>query len=232
MKLVKTSRLFGPLVAISLILFPATYLFADSGKHKKAYMVSILDLSAPPSLPRPEIVDADGNAIVWSFVPDTSKALVYNQDPFFLADEGVVPILDPKGNHVNLRDWMRARGRLTAKCVPGGTQYKFRLAGLIPNGVYTVWHFPDTGGGALATTSFDEVDNVFKASKHGRANFDVLAEPGPMTFGGSMPACSLTGSAQELFVVLYHIDNEYCGPFPCNGPGKKSVEAAHIFFKR
>jgi len=232
MKTVNITRLLAPLVATAISLFPGTHLFAESNVGKKARMVSILDLSPPPSLPRPEVVDEFGNAIAWSFAMDTSNVLLYNQDPFFQADEGTVPILDPEGKQVNLRDWMQARGEATAKCLPQGTQYKFKFEGMIPNGVYTIWHFLDTGQGALATTSFAEVDNVFKASKSGKSSFTVLAEPGPMSFFGEMPACSLTQSSQELFVVLYHIDNQYCGPFPCNVPGKQSVEVAHIFFKR
>ena len=232
MKKFDITRFFAPLVAAAAVLYPAAHLFAESDIGKRAHMISILDLSPPPLLPRPEVVDENGDPIFWSFATDTSNLLIYNQDPFFVAEEGVVPILDPSGKQVNLRDWMQARGEATARCLRRGTQYKFEFKGLIPNGVYTIWHFLDSGQGALATTSFTEVDNVFKVSKSGTANLTVLAEPGPMSFFGEMPACSLTQSSHELFVVLYHIDNQYCGPFPCNSPDKKSVEVAHLFFKR
>lgn len=54
-----------------------------------------------------------------------------------------------------------------------------------------------------------------------------------MTFGGEMPLCALTGSAGENFVVLYHFDNQTCGPFPCGvGQGADPVEVAHAYIIR
>lgn len=220
------------LIATTALLIPV-HVFADNDIGARAQMFSILDIDQVAGMQRSEVTDADGNEINWAFTPDTSQVLLYTQDIFFPDDLVVIaPILDPDGDHVNLGDWMTAHGSVTATCVPGGTRYAFRFRKMIPNAVYTIWHFPDTGGGALATTSAEQIDNVFMTSKSGRANFSVVAEPGPMTFGGVMPACSVTQSNQELFIVLYHIDSQYCGPFPCNTPGSPAVEVAQLLFKR
>lgn len=51
-------------------------------------------------------------------------------------------------------------------CEDGGTRYHFTLKGLIPNGVYTIWHFPGTAaGGALASHPPDDIHNVFTANR-------------------------------------------------------------------
>lgn len=65
----------------------------------------------------------------------------------------------------------------------------------------------------------------------GAAEFSVIATPGQATFGGLIPACSLTGPNDELFVVLYHIDNNTCDPISCEDPFKPNG-LAHLYFRR
>ncbi len=59
------------------------------------------------------------------------------------------------------------------------------------------------------------------------------------TLGGFRPSCTLS-QTEEFFVVLYHIDGNYCGPFPCDSPLVPPAdqpltipsEVGHLFFRR
>lgn len=202
-------------------------------------MLSIFDLTLPPSPffatnGKREVADANGDPILW-LDPGASGELLYTQDIFAMPPaEVVAPILAPDGHHlISLSEWLTAHGEATTTCLPQGTRYQFKFRGLIPNGVYTIWHFTffDFSGGALASHPPDDINNVFVASDTGGADFSLIATPGPATFFGARPACTLTPPTEEFFVALYRIDSNTCGSFPCNDPFAPN-EVAHLYFRR
>jgi len=99
----------------------------------------------------------------------------------------------------------------------------------VPNGVYTIWHFPTTGGGALAS-HVNDINNIFAAAATGTTTFSVIGTAGTMTLSGSVGVCvpSLASSdpSGALFVVVYHIDNRSWGP----EPGPEDTYTAHLVF--
>lgn len=105
------------------------------------------------------------------------------------------------------------------------------FAGLIADGVYTIWHFLSANqAGALASHP-DEINNVFVADAAGSVSASVVGTPGPMTFSGTAPACQLPvppGEAVRFgvhMVMLYHTDNQSWGP----RSGPEETVIAHLF---
>ena len=159
-----------------------------------------------------------------------------------VADRGVVtyhPLLAPDGHQLTRAEWVTAQGTATITCEEGGTRYDLEFSGLIPNGVYTIWHFPTTepitsrlpsgqiedpmasgkglGGGALGDANGD--DNAFTADAEGNAVLNVLAAD-----RDPIPKCTLAGGT--FLVVLYHLDNLTWG----DGPGPDKTNASHGVF--
>ncbi len=136
-------------------------------------------------------------------------------------------LVDPLGNPITLWQWSQAKGQVRIACQEDGTRYHFQFRGLIPGGVYTIWHFPGTGGGALASHRPNDINNVFVANPAGNANFDVTGSAGNMTFGGTVGDCTLptrenigsgydfsSGFGTALFAIEYHNDQMAHGPIP------------------
>ncbi|MCI0626947.1 MAG: hypothetical protein L0387_35760 [Acidobacteria bacterium] len=177
---------------------------------------------------KPELIDAAGNPIFLSLpAPFSLNKELYTQVVFGPPSPGIFPVLAPDNHQVTLREWARGFGEADINCINEGTKIKMRFEGLTPNGVYTVWHFLDTGAGAMASHPGD-INNTFQASADGDAVLSVVATPGPMTFGGVMPACSLTNAQSEFFVVLYHIDGRTCGGSSC----ADGTDLAQLLFVR
>ena len=140
-------------------------------------------------------------------------------------------LTDPDGQQLTAGDWAQATGEVAISCITGGTQYDFQFEGMVPGGVYTIWHFPATGGGALASHP-DDIHNVFTADASGVADFSVMGTAGAMTLFGTVAACNLPVPPQsavgdlggELFVILYHKDNQNWG----NAPGPEDQSAGHM----
>ncbi|NNF59273.1 MAG: hypothetical protein HKN04_13640 [Rhodothermaceae bacterium] len=139
----------------------------------------------------------------------------------------------PGGQQLTAGDWIQAEGEVAISCMDGGTQYDFHFEGLIPGGVYTIWHFPATGGGALASHP-GNIHNEFTAESSGAADFSVVGTAGAMTLFGTVAACNLPVPPRsavgdlggELFVLLYHKDNRSWG----NSPGPEDQSAGHLVF--
>lgn len=139
----------------------------------------------------------------------------------------------PDAHQLTAQEWTQAKGEVTITCVQNATNYAFSFQGLVPNGLYTIWHFPGSGGGALASHPGD-TRNAFRATGTGTARFSATGTAGAMTFGGTVPACTLPVPSQsevgdlggELFVVVYHKDNKDWGDFP----GPEDLYAGHLIF--
>lgn len=138
-------------------------------------------------------------------------------------------LIDVQGNQLTAGEWFKASGNVGVTCIEEGTQYDFSFEGLVPNGVYTIWHFPGSAGGALASHPGD-IHNIFTAAASGTTTFSVVGTAGVMTFNGSVGACTrplgTTTPLRTLFVVVYHTDNFTWGELP--GPQDKST--AHLVF--
>lgn len=158
-----------------------------------------------------QIIDAVGNPI---FLGIGLGRLLFTQDVATPGPTPALPILAPDGHQITLREWVRGFGDLDINCIGEGTKYKMRFQGLIPNGVYTVFHFTNMGNGALASHPGD-INNTFQADADGDAVLSVVATPGPATITGVVTQCSLTDVSREFFVVLYNIGGNTCGGAIC-----------------
>lgn len=138
-------------------------------------------------------------------------------------------LIDTQGKQLTAGEWVQATGEAEVTCIEEGTQYDFRFEGLVPNGVYTIWHFPATGAGALASHTND-INNVFTAAASGTTTFSVIGTAGLMTFNGSVTECTRPLRSSDpmriLFVVVYHIDNRSWG----TTPGPQDTTAGHLVF--
>ena len=188
----------------------------------------VLDDSSQPSLLD---VTADGGG-----APEAPDTLLFRK----LGDT-YVPLLAPDGHQLTRAEWATAEGKATITCEEGGTRYDLEFSGLIPDGVYTIWHFPTTepvtrnqsgeienpmgsakfiDSGALGLQNGDE--NAFTADAEGNAALNVL-----VTKQGArdpVPECTLVGGT--YLVVLYHIDNQTWG----SQPGPEETIASHAVF--
>ncbi|MCI0621108.1 MAG: hypothetical protein L0387_05455 [Acidobacteria bacterium] len=159
------------------------------------------------------LIDAAGNPI---FLGIGLGRLLFTQDVTNPGPISAFPILAPDGHQLTLREWVRAYGDLDVNCIGEGTKYKMRFEGLIPNGVYTVFHFTNMGNGALASHPGD-INNTFQASPDGDGVLSVVATPGPATLTGVISQCSLTDVTREFFVVAYNMGGSSCGGNFCGG---------------
>lgn len=147
------------------------------------------------------------------------------------------PVLAPDGTtQLTLSEFLAADGSATAQCVTGGTKSILHLTGLVPNGVYTVWHLkvvnaPGTitlaGIGSLGPN--DGSGNVFTADANGNGTLTTTSPAGPLSLFGSIKSCWLSGVFDNHLVVAYHIDGKTSGKTP--GPGGTFVEQFAIVFE-
>ncbi|MEO0994620.1 MAG: hypothetical protein AAFX62_12520 [Pseudomonadota bacterium] len=93
----------------------------------------------------------------------------------------------PKGAAlgITLGEWYRATGEGSYTCETGEGHLEISFEGLIPDGVYTLWHYfvawpptePFIGTYDLPVGSRDGVQSVFTADAEGRARFDQSFKP-------------------------------------------------------
>ena len=104
-------------------------------------------------------------------------------DPF--SDEAIGP--HPKGRPIGLTlgDWLRHGGKGTYTCEDGEGRLDLRFSGLVPGGVYTMWHafmalpppVPFTGTLDLPLGARDGSESVFVADGNGEAAFQHVFSP-------------------------------------------------------
>lgn len=177
-----------------------------------------------------EVADADCRA-QQDVDPATPLFHIPHTEAVAGACEPLLPLIAPDGERLTAGEYVAASGEATVTCVEGGTRYDFSFEGLIPDGVYTIWHFPGTGGGALASHPGD-IQNVFTASPSGTSEFSVTGTAGPMTLFGAAEDCTLPVPATAgdefglLFVLVYHKNNRDWGDFP----GPEDTQTGHLAF--
>ncbi len=175
-----------------------------------------------------EVVDADCVSAT-DLDPATPLKFIEHTAALALRCAPKHDLTDPLGNQLTAGEWNPATGEVEVTCVEDGTRYDFSFEDLVPNGVYTIWHFPSDAGGALASHPGD-INNVFTAAASGTTTFSVTGTAGVMTVFGTNEACTLPLSTRiplrTLFVVVYHIDNLSWG----SEPGPEDQSTAQLVF--
>lgn len=152
------------------------------------------------------------------------------------------PITDMDGIHMRLFDFSLVNGSVNVTCEEGGVNVEVALRGLVPNGVYTLWHVTFNEGGADPTKEMlnirgigavgkgDGSDNFFIASPKGTANIAAFSPTGrALSMIGDIRECPLTNEEEWHVVGSYHMDSKTYGPLL--GPDGTVVEQFAFVFK-
>ena len=114
--------------------------------------------------------------------------------------------------------WESARARATVACTDQGTTVSMGFRGLVPGGVYTVWHllFDDGGNriGIGALGAEDGSENGFIASASGSGTLTAVVPAGALSISGAAGSCLLIDEAEFHFAAAYHVDGLDHGPVP------------------
>ncbi|MEL6168878.1 MAG: hypothetical protein AAFR35_09305 [Pseudomonadota bacterium] len=121
----------------------------------------------------------------------------------------------PKGQPLGMTvgDWLSAKGSASYVELDGVGHLTAEFEGLVPNGVYTMWHFfmsseatePFIGTFDIPVGDRDGSQSVFVADANGRAEFDQYIKPGLQLTGDQLMA----GLA-----VAWHSDGKTYGVLP------------------
>ncbi|MEL7114064.1 MAG: hypothetical protein AAGP08_00495 [Pseudomonadota bacterium] len=121
----------------------------------------------------------------------------------------------PKGAEldVTLDEWLGARGDGHYHVEDGEGHLTIAFEGLVPNGVYTLWHFfmvngetdPFIGTFDLPAGAFDGSQSIFVADAEGTATFDQTFET-PLQLSGEQLGAGLA--------VNWHSDGKSYGVLP------------------
>lgn len=104
-------------------------------------------------------------------------------DPF--NPEAIGPYKKGKELGMTLGEWLKHAGTGSYTCQGGVGQLDLQLTGLVPNGVYTMWHafmaipppVPFTGTLDLPLGARDGSESAFTADEKGRKNFKHTFQP-------------------------------------------------------
>jgi hypothetical protein len=115
--------------------------------------------------------------------PIYATAQPVRHNPFDAGTEGPYPMGRPLG--LTLGQWFGADGKVTYTCEDGAGTMDVELTGLVPDGVYTLWHFfmampptkPFTGTYDLPVGDRDGTQSVFRADDKGEAHFRRVFQP-------------------------------------------------------
>ncbi len=155
---------------------------------------------------------------------DSPDDLLMDRDPCDPERPDVLePVTAPDGRPLTLGELSAVSGKASAKCDKQGTHVTLQLAGLIPNGVYTIWllifelpgftpdfaHF--IGEGSLGPG--DGSRNSLVASAEGRAALSVRHPAGALSEFGEVTNC-LFDEFEFHLVGAYHPDGLTYGPTP------------------
>ena len=139
----------------------------------------------------------------------TAKPLHHN--PLDTSDIG--PWQKGRDLGMTLGEWFQAEGTGSYSCENGKGRLEVEFTGLVPNGVYTMWHYfmawpptkPFIGTYDIPVGSRDGEQSVFKASSEGKARFD-------RTF---KPCLQLTGEhLASGLAIAWHSDGKTYGVLP------------------
>lgn len=153
-----------------------------------------------------------------------------------------VPIMDMDGIHMRLFDFSSVNGSIEVTCENNGVSINVELRGLVPNGVYTLWHVTFNEGGADPSKELlnirgigavgkgDGSDNFFIASPTGTASLSAFSPTDQvLSMIGDIKPCPLTDEEEWHVVGSYHMDSKTYGPVL--GPDGTVVEQFAFVFK-
>lgn len=212
--LLLTSALATPVYAVDAdtsdapVAFDVTFMshVAAGMAEQDVYVASLKgESSKPSSVYRPGAEDADLDAPLFASATPQAHNPV---DP-----NGAAPF--PKGAALNfsLGDWLGASGEGHYRAQDGKGHLRIEFEGLVPNGVYTLWHFfmpngetePFIGTFDLPVGAFDGSQATFIADAEGSATFEQTFDP----------ALQLTGAQLAAgLAVNFHSDGQTYGVLP------------------
>ncbi|MEM1003317.1 MAG: hypothetical protein AAGH46_11780 [Bacteroidota bacterium] len=153
-----------------------------------------------------------------------------------------VPIKDIDGIHMRLFDFSLVNGSIEVSRENNGVNMDVTLRGLVPHGVYTLWHVTFNEGGADPSKEMlnirgigavgkgDGSDNFFIASPRGEAKFSAFSPTGRvLSMIGDIKECPLTDEEEWHVVGSYHMDSKTYGAIL--GPDGTVVEQFAFVFK-
>ncbi len=151
-------------------------------------------------------------------------------------------IIDMDGIHMRLFDFSTVNGSVQVDCMEGGVNMDVSLRGLVPNGVYTLWHVTFKDGGADPSKEMlnirgigavgkgDGSDNFFIASPTGTAQISAFSPTDQvLSMIGDIKPCPLSDEEEWHIVGSYHMDSKTYGPIL--GPDGTVVEQFAFVFK-
>ena len=132
-------------------------------------------------------------------------------NPFDTSDAGPYPMGEPLG--LTLGDWLKQKGKGTYTYKDGRGTIELRFTGLVPNGVYTIWHafmpatppVPFTGTLDLPLGASDGSESAFKADGKGSVHFVHTFKPG-LEFSDVWTTA--------IIAINYHSDGRTYGGHP------------------
>ncbi len=139
----------------------------------------------------------------------SAKPLPHN--PFDAEALGPFPMGGKLG--LSLGTWLEAEGQGSYTCKDGEGKIDVTFTKLVPNGVYTMWHFfmampptqPFIGTYDLPIGARDGSQSAFQADMGGKARFQRVFKP----------CLQLTGEhLMSGLAIAYHSDGKTYGPLP------------------
>ena len=150
--------------------------------------------------------------------PLYASATTQHHNPFDAKKAG--PYLKGEPLGLTLREWLNASGTATCTCEGGWGTFKADFENLVPNAVYTLWHFfmpapptePFSGTLDLPIGERDGSQSVFATDAEGNASLDIHFE-----------RCLQLGENQLMsgLAIAWHSDKKTYASEP--GPFGKST---------
>lgn len=203
-------------LAAALLLSPGASVAAAPTSIDLAFMTH-LDMNLPEQ--DVFIERQPGSGQVWRVtkgdndmsVPLYKAAVEIDHDPFNPEAIGPHPIGEPLG--MSLGQWLRHQGTGTYTCDDGEGRLAASFSGLVPNGVYTMWHAfialppttPFSGTLDLPLGARDGSTSSFVADADGKASFE-------QTFRPCLEMSDLWTTS--MLAINYHSDGRTWGADP------------------
>jgi len=143
--------------------------------------------------------------------PLFKTAIKVKHDPFDPKAVGPHPKGEPLG--MNLGQWLKHQGTGNYTCSDGEGSLELSLSGLVPNGVYTIWHAfialppttPFSGTLDLPLGARDGSESVFTADANGKIEFEH----------SFLPCLEMSDIwTTSMIAINYHSDGKSYGAYP------------------
>jgi hypothetical protein len=149
-------------------------------------------------------------------------------------------VLAPGGRHVTRGEFNAVTGSAVITCTGTATRVEMTLSGLIPNGVYTIWHSsfraPGFDGtynnqnGLGVVGASDGSQGTVRASATGTGRISFTTAAGPLSVTGRLGSCMLADEFESDLAGWYHIDGQTYGGSP--GPDGTAVTQFAVLWRR